>query len=338
MTRQPRCTGRSPTVTGRRRNRTGDCGRPRSRGSRCFPKTWPAALAQSGSTSRRSSSPRPARCRRSSASTSRSCSATPSGCRAGTTGSTWRSASTAPRCGATPTGGSRRPPACWLLAAGGRLVFLRPSPLFALCVPPEGQASTALLRPQFGLCRLDWGKSTPHWQRISRQPSQDEQAEFIPAVAERASHPRAEGGPRRDRARLWLAELLLTCRQLLDPLPEAARVILIFTTGLRGDRKQILVNPQEVHQRHQRRRQVAKAARNRWLTSVRVDLAVLHGQQPRKIRRPQVTAEQLRAKRRQRRRQMPLLPPLLLRLVDLAVQVQHGELPHRCQRRRPTGR
>src|SRR6266516_3289262 len=33
----------------------------------------------------------------------------------------------------------------------------------------------------------------PHWQRISRRPGQDEQAEFIPAVAERASHP-ASGG------------------------------------------------------------------------------------------------------------------------------------------------
>jgi hypothetical protein len=45
------------------------------------------------------------------------------------------------------------------LAPGGRLVFLRRSPLFALCVPPRGQTSTTLLRPQFGLRRLDWGKS-----------------------------------------------------------------------------------------------------------------------------------------------------------------------------------
>ena len=62
------------------------------------------------------------------------------------------------------------PEAARLLAAGGRLVFLRPSPLFALCVPPEGQASTALLRPQFGLRRLDWGTSTefnlPHGELL----------------------------------------------------------------------------------------------------------------------------------------------------------------------------
>jgi hypothetical protein len=35
-------------------------------------------------------------------------------------------------------------------------VFSRYSPLFALCVPPEGPASTTLSRSQFGLTRLDW--------------------------------------------------------------------------------------------------------------------------------------------------------------------------------------
>jgi SAM-dependent methyltransferase len=50
------------------------------------------------------------------------------------------------------------PEAARLLVPGGRLVFMRYSPLFAMCVPREGQASTALLRGQFGLSRLDWGK------------------------------------------------------------------------------------------------------------------------------------------------------------------------------------
>jgi SAM-dependent methyltransferase len=62
------------------------------------------------------------------------------------------------------------PEAARLLSPGGRLMVLRPSPLFALCVPPQGQASTALLRPQFGLRRLDWGKSTefnlPHGEML----------------------------------------------------------------------------------------------------------------------------------------------------------------------------
>jgi SAM-dependent methyltransferase len=47
------------------------------------------------------------------------------------------------------------PEAARVLKPGGHLVFLCRSPLFALCAPPSGQASTALLRPQFGLHRLD---------------------------------------------------------------------------------------------------------------------------------------------------------------------------------------
>jgi hypothetical protein len=62
------------------------------------------------------------------------------------------------------------PEAARLLLPEGRLVFLRPSPLFALCVPAQGQASTALLRLQFGLRRLDWGNSAefilPHGELL----------------------------------------------------------------------------------------------------------------------------------------------------------------------------
>jgi SAM-dependent methyltransferase len=49
------------------------------------------------------------------------------------------------------------PEAARLLVPGGRLVFMRYSPLFALCVQPEGPASTTLSRGQFGLDRLDRG-------------------------------------------------------------------------------------------------------------------------------------------------------------------------------------
>ncbi|GAA3619694.1 hypothetical protein GCM10022419_126700 [Nonomuraea rosea] len=52
------------------------------------------------------------------------------------------------------------PEAARLVRPGGLLVFVRRSPLFALCVPGEGQAATALLRPQFGLRRLEGGTST----------------------------------------------------------------------------------------------------------------------------------------------------------------------------------
>ncbi|NYI04645.1 class I SAM-dependent methyltransferase [Allostreptomyces psammosilenae] len=49
------------------------------------------------------------------------------------------------------------PEAARVLVPGGRLVFTRRSPLFALCWRPDGPAPAALLRPQFGLRRLDWG-------------------------------------------------------------------------------------------------------------------------------------------------------------------------------------
>ncbi|MFC4120739.1 class I SAM-dependent methyltransferase [Nonomuraea zeae] len=51
------------------------------------------------------------------------------------------------------------PEAARLLRTGGLLVFLRRSPLFALCVPADGEAGAALLRPQFGLRQLADGMS-----------------------------------------------------------------------------------------------------------------------------------------------------------------------------------
>jgi SAM-dependent methyltransferase len=65
------------------------------------------------------------------------------------------------------------PEAARLLAPGGRLVFMRYSPLFALCARAEGQASASLLRPQFGdggLGRLELGGRVefvlPHGEMI----------------------------------------------------------------------------------------------------------------------------------------------------------------------------
>lgn len=43
------------------------------------------------------------------------------------------------------------PEAARVLRPGGRLVFVRRSPLFALCTPEGGRAAAALVRPQFGL-------------------------------------------------------------------------------------------------------------------------------------------------------------------------------------------
>ncbi|KOG28913.1 class I SAM-dependent methyltransferase [Streptomyces resistomycificus] len=62
------------------------------------------------------------------------------------------------------------PEAARLLVPGGRLVFMRYSPLFAMCVPSEGPASTNLSRGQFGLTRLDQGNHVqfilPHGEML----------------------------------------------------------------------------------------------------------------------------------------------------------------------------
>ncbi|MEU1469983.1 class I SAM-dependent methyltransferase [Streptomyces sp. NPDC005761] len=62
------------------------------------------------------------------------------------------------------------PEAARLLVPGGHLVFMRYSPLFALCLPPEGPASTTLSRGQFGLGRLDAGNHVqfvlPHGEML----------------------------------------------------------------------------------------------------------------------------------------------------------------------------
>jgi len=48
------------------------------------------------------------------------------------------------------------PEAARLLRPGGRLVFLRNSPLSILCAPDTGQVEERLHRPQFGMYRFEW--------------------------------------------------------------------------------------------------------------------------------------------------------------------------------------
>jgi SAM-dependent methyltransferase len=70
------------------------------------------------------------------------------------------------------------PEAARLLRPGGRLAFLVNSELLALCVPPEDDlaATDRLLRPTFGLHRIDWPDGStnfylPHqeWIRLLRR-------------------------------------------------------------------------------------------------------------------------------------------------------------------------
>lgn len=65
------------------------------------------------------------------------------------------------------------PEAARLLVPGGRLVFMRYSPLYALyalCAQPDGPASTTLSRSQFGLTRLHLGNRVefvlPHGEML----------------------------------------------------------------------------------------------------------------------------------------------------------------------------
>jgi ubiquinone/menaquinone biosynthesis C-methylase UbiE len=48
------------------------------------------------------------------------------------------------------------PEAARLLRSGGRLVFMHMSPLTTICFPDQGQITTRLLRPYFGLRRFEW--------------------------------------------------------------------------------------------------------------------------------------------------------------------------------------
>ncbi len=57
------------------------------------------------------------------------------------------------------------PEAARLLRPGGELVFLCNSPLVILCSPDEGKVGEKLLRPQFGMHRMEW-------------PGEDEGVEF----------------------------------------------------------------------------------------------------------------------------------------------------------------
>jgi SAM-dependent methyltransferase len=108
------------------------------------------------------------------------------------------------------------PEAARLLRPGGRLVFLRPAPLLALCRPPGETAGTALLRPQFGIRRLDWGDSTefslPHGQLLRLLRSLGFTIEDLVEVqAPRPAH-RSFSFVSPDWAHQWPSEELWTAR------------------------------------------------------------------------------------------------------------------------------
>lgn len=84
-----------------------------------------------------------------------------------------------------------------LLRPGGRLVFLTNSPLAILCMPDTGQAGERLLRPQFGMYRIEWPDSEGveydpthgDWIRMLREHGFGVEAlHELQAPEERATH------------------------------------------------------------------------------------------------------------------------------------------------------
>ena len=110
------------------------------------------------------------------------------------------------------------PEAARLLRPGGRLVFLRNSPLVMLCMPDEGPADERLLRPQFGMYRLEWpGEGVEfhlghgEWIRVLRSSGFEiENLVEIQAPPDAETHPvydyvTAEWGRRWPAEEIWVA-------------------------------------------------------------------------------------------------------------------------------------
>ena len=110
------------------------------------------------------------------------------------------------------------PEAARLLRPGGRLVFLRNSTLVMLCMPDEGPAEERLLRPQFGMYRLEWpGEGVEfhlghgEWIRLLRSSGFEiENLVEIQAPPDAETHPvydyvSADWGRRWPAEEIWVA-------------------------------------------------------------------------------------------------------------------------------------
>ena len=110
------------------------------------------------------------------------------------------------------------PEAARLLRPGGRLVFLRNSTLVMLCTPDEGPAEERLLRPQFGMYRLEWpGEGVEfhlghgEWIRLLRSSGFEiENLVEIQAPPDAETHPvydyvSADWGRRWPAEEIWVA-------------------------------------------------------------------------------------------------------------------------------------
>ncbi|RKN12729.1 methyltransferase domain-containing protein [Streptomyces radicis] len=109
------------------------------------------------------------------------------------------------------------PEAARLLVPGGRLVFGRYSPLFALCARPAGPAATELRRDLFGMRRLDRGDRVefvlPHGDMLRLLRSSGfEVLDLIEIRAPRPAH-RDYGEVTADWAQRWPSEEIWVARR-----------------------------------------------------------------------------------------------------------------------------
>jgi SAM-dependent methyltransferase len=109
-----------------------------------------------------------------------------------------------------------------LLRPGGRLIFVCNSPLSILCTPDEGPTEERLLRPQFGMYRIDWPAEDdgvnfylPHgeWIKVLRANEFEIEALVeLQAPADAVDHPYYDFVPA-EWSKRWPAEDLWVVRK-----------------------------------------------------------------------------------------------------------------------------
>jgi SAM-dependent methyltransferase len=116
------------------------------------------------------------------------------------------------------------PEAARLLRQGGELVFLRNSTLCVLCAPddPNGKVGDRLLRPQFGMHRMEWSGEDEgidfqlghgDWIRLLRENGFDVQALWELQAPESAETHSYYGFVSAEWARQWPAEEIWKARK-----------------------------------------------------------------------------------------------------------------------------
>ena len=116
------------------------------------------------------------------------------------------------------------PEAARLLRSGGELVFLRNSTLCVLCAPddPDGKVGDRLLRPQFGMHRMEWSGEDEgidfqlahsDWIRLLRENGFDVQALWELQAPESAETHSYYGFVSAEWARQWPAEEIWKARK-----------------------------------------------------------------------------------------------------------------------------